>query len=248
MSDYLSRLVSRTLNTARVLQPRVPNRFEPRRPVDDEQYIAVSSVERAQAASEPAAERSDRKPAREASIARAIEAPGQSHTVADRQAAASINRSTQAKRDGDLTGKTRHGAQETASIAVVASRPSPAIESTQRDVLVARIPSVPDAKEAPGRPFQRPTKPTMPEQENLRALPNRVDEPMDRGRLTATVRQAAAVVRETPAKPSINVRIGRIEVKAVGLLSSSPRRPAPRAPEPMLTLKDYLKARRERRR
>jgi hypothetical protein len=247
MSDYLSRLVSRTLNVARMVQPRVPNRFEPSMPLDDVEIISTPSVERAPVTVERRIiERSDRDSTREMSTVVKTEEPGQPLTPEGGQAAASIDRSVPADGDGDLAEKTPQRAQQARPIVVVRPRPAPAIASTPDSAPAARVSSL-AGQQAAVPPLESPT-PLTPKLEGSRPVATRVDEPANRGPVMAMPRQTAVPVREAPAQPSITVHIGRIEVRAVTPPPPSPKRPTPLPPVPTLALKDYLKGRRERRR
>jgi hypothetical protein len=249
MTDYLSRLVSRTLNTARVVQPRLPNRFEPPMPADDVPRTAVSSVERPRAALEQAVVgRWERTATRKASTAVAKEKAAERRSVQAPDAMASGDRSAPTTYGEDLAGNTDDGPDEAPLMVAVASRQLPAIESARHAAPPARTPSVADPQEPREDTLHRSTRTTTDERQGLRAPANRVDGPANRGPLTAMTRQSEATVRETPPKPNVSVHIGRIEVRVVPPGSPLPRRPAAPAPEPMLGLKDYLKGRREPRR
>jgi hypothetical protein len=255
MSDYLSRLVSRTLTVARVVQPRVPNRFEPPLPVDDVQLFAVPSGGRAPVTidrqlierSDRVIQRSDRESTHDTPTVVKTEESGQPLTPEVRQSVAPLDRSGPPDRDGGLAGKMPPP-QEARPIVVVRPRLAPAVASTPHAAPVVRVPSPADQQEVAGPPIEGPATLETPEREGPRTLARRVEKSANRSPAPALPQQSAAPVRETPAKPSITVHIGRIEVRAVTPPPPSPKRPAAPPLAPTLALKDYLKGRRERRR
>jgi len=255
MSDYVSRLVARTLGTAAVVQPRLRSRFEPSGVVDvpaerEETALVARPAEEGAAApidpdhavvAEPHARPPAPPPALESGAAAAPAVP----IARGNPPALPLRRSADTRID------------EPIAAAALQSPERPAVELDMR-------PGAPSAPAAPVKsgvrraepipgdrvvehlppaasPMARETGPLVPARRSEVAAATTAPVP-----LPLPVPEADAEVRHV--EPAIKVHIGRIEVRAVMSQPAPAPRPARVKPEPALGLKDYLEQRRKGRR
>jgi hypothetical protein len=259
MSDYLSRLVARTFGVARVVQPRVPARFEPPTPFEGVQPLNVPTTEYGPASPpappvmKTARKREDESPP-EASRAIEPEAFESEHvrlpppTIQERVVSAArpdqeSHREEDVEENPDLPHDTR-------LVSKVVMRPSDRTVSADHTTPARQVHTV------------RSSKTALKTVAAAEARAPDVESPMESARRTERSTHTTSVSTATPqrpavlarplrndqAAPTIKVHIGRIEVRAVTTPPPATPRPAASKPVPSLALKDYLRHRREGRR
>jgi len=248
MSDYLSRLAARTLNMARVVQPRLPNRFEPPPAIDVlsveapvAERVPTTSVRRMIDDAEPAKPRAH--------------STREDHAPSIQPATSAFHHTTVSTTGSDPDHRERVVAESIAGrpleprpIVEVASRPTKVSGQTDDAAPVPSTVAALHQTKVPERPRETLGTLTAIERENPNPAAKRADGQVRGDLLAAPAPQASAVRSEAASPASITVRIGRIEVRAVAPAPPLPKRPAASLPAPTLALKDYLKGRRERRR
>jgi hypothetical protein len=245
MSDYLSRLVARTLSMAPVLQPRVPARFEPLNAVDTFQPLDV----RASATPTASATATSAPAAPPAARDRELELFETDDSLpAAAQAAALPVPSAQERRQEVHSEQNGPPPPEPRRAIEPLTAPPHAIVSE-------RPPAAPARRRQPVHHF--PTRPAAIAIAAAEALrDSRADSPTQGARADDSPYPPAAApapMSDGPAMtsqsaPTIKVHIGRIEVRAVMAAPPPAARPPAAKPVPSLALKDYLKHRREGRR
>jgi hypothetical protein len=150
---------------------------------------------------------------------------------------------------------------ERAPVALASLQPAPSAQSTEQQVTSEHHTETrPPERDAPGSSRIEPADESLPQsvvtevrtQKVIELIRRESPRPLDRGKprefraisqspppfRTATPRSQA---REDLAAPSINVTIGRVEVRATSPAPSAPARPPARAP--ITSLDDYLRKR-----
>jgi hypothetical protein len=246
MSDYLSRVVARTLSVARVVQPRVPVRFEPLKPFDGLPLQDVQTIERTIAPPDPArtVRRDDDRPRETPGESEPEPFRGQHLPIIQRPDESPV-RSGQDNRRVD-TVEGRDLLHEPRLVADTVARPIAVAASRDQIARPLPVPPIPD----PPTPVQTlaAAEVAVPPIGRAATAGRRADRsntyPATDG--TASI-EPAVPARAAQAPPTIKVHIGRIEVRAV-IPPAPAQRPVAPKPVPTLALKDYLRHRREDRR
>jgi hypothetical protein len=234
MSDFLGNLVARNLNRAAVLLPRLPSLYEPTLEAGGDAGIAVDE----QVWIDPP---SQQRPSPAGGPPR-VEPPP--HAAAPRIAPAPLSSSPSPSPDRPLDRaapvpftEPRHPeAVSTPRDGVPPPRPMRA------DVPAPAPPAPPAGEPAPPRPLRQvedgapvPARRGDP----VRTEPE--TRPMSPPRLVPTEREPPRPEPDAEPAPTIQVSIGRIEVRAV--LAPAPRSPRVAPAAPRLSLEEYLRAR-----
>jgi len=267
MSDYLSRLVARTLRPEAVLQPRILSRFEPLTPLNLSQPLEweprdeVEVLQQEHATALPEASRTKRdtdnppsvrlrpiepEPYREEDDSPTLHQPDkpplqqdqESHQVSRKEGQRSFYREV------PLLASER------------AKLPDKMVKVPDK---TAKIPDkhALEGHPAPPRSVQPPAlawaavRPAVTAAELRSTKPWNNKDPFvgtEIARVMTMQSESTSVTKGQQAAPTIKVHIGRIEVRAVMPAAPSPRRPSGAKPKVALSLDDYLKQRREGRR
>jgi hypothetical protein len=265
MSDYLSRLVAKTLRSEAVLRPRILSRFEPPNPFNRSQPLEwqprdeVEVVQQEHATAPPEASKTrretdpserprqiEREPYRGKYVSPTLHQPDKPLLQRDQE-------SHQVNRNEDQRSVSQEApllASETAKI------PDKMVKVPDK---MAKIPDNYALEDQTVQPHsvQSLAHASAGVRPAITAAELRLTKPWSKkdpfvGTETARVMtkrsESTSVTRGQQAAPTVKVHIGRIEVRAVMPAAPSPPRPSGARPKAALSLEDYLKQRREGRR
>lgn len=262
MSDFLSGLLDRAFERAPMLERRRPSRFEPPTDVDGKPFVGARQLPEDQASddvetfdvADGPARRPTLLPPRQPRRLEAAELPGEiAREPRNPAAEAEPPRAIGTIGEKDVERARPVGAPATSS-AREASRSAEA-PVVDRDTAASRV-ALPDARPPVVRPpvanadsagerriQQDPSNrgepaPARPAKSVVASTRESVLRPVS---VTTRSPQVPFTRRES-AEPTIEVTIGRIEVRAVSAPPTTPGR-AGRPASPKLTLEDYLKSR-----
>jgi hypothetical protein len=267
MSDYLSRLVAKTLRSEAVLRPRILSRFEPLNPFNRSQPLEwqprdeVEVVQQEHATAPPEASKTrretdnlpserprqiEREPYRGKYVSPTLHQPDKPLLQRDQE-------SHQVNRNEDQRSVSQEApllASETAKI------PDKMVKVPDK---MAKIPDNYALEDQTVQPHSVQSlahasagvRPAITAAELRPTKPWSKKDPFvgtETARVMTKRSESTSVTRGQQAAPTVKVHIGRIEVRAVMPAAPSPPRPSGARPKAALSLEDYLKQRREGRR
>ncbi len=247
MSDFFSGLVDRAVGRAPMIDSRIPPRFEPPRGKGP----SVGLAEDAHAEIDEIIAQTSQLAIAPPHRRKAIEPQDDAPTVQSKLSAPVSKEKTQPVREPRVEPKA--AAQPPRAIAKVekiieppiAPRTQPPVQKPSTiETRVAKSPTLVASREIAKPPQQSKSVPASPAREQNPISPasaRATAQPVIRPKVTPRAPQVI-VQREPSPAPTIQVTIGRIEVRAASGASSSSSA-APRPAGPKLNLEDYLKNR-----
>jgi hypothetical protein len=252
MSGFLSNLLLRSRGAAEVMRPRVASLFEPRNSKGPEAEWDLEETRETPEAEEPRAPSFEEEPRkvvrRTASHGREIDAPVEFSAQAEQLEVETVERRTV---ETPLPNIVPQGPWPTppANPAVSERKTALAQPAEALPKIFPHAPAMPQERrpERLAMAQRLPEAPSPRETIRLRESPaeRRTPAMRDRPVLTPPIERPRmqlmpAAQRPAPSEPTVQVTIGRIEVRAVS--EPGPRRKERAAP-PVMSLNEYLKTR-----